>query len=197
MPFPLTLKSKPDYVDLDADFKPLPKHGHLTQPHEEYAAVQPMIDVMYDQIWALPDFDAFRQVGRGADAAVPPGGPDRARDVVTEFWRFPARDGHAVELKVYKSPGVQRGATLMLRMHGGGELSIRSIYEMRSLLKRYWARIFKLILVWGCRLVRWGSRGRWGGERLCRRSAQYRCCQCRLSFVRCDLRNLGWRLLIW
>lgn len=122
MPFPLVLKSKPDYVDLDADFKPLPKHGHLTQHHAEYAAVQPVIDVMYDQIWALPDFDAFRLVGRGADAAVPPGGPDRARDVVTEFLRFPARDGHVVELKLYKSPKVQSGAALMLRMHGGGEL---------------------------------------------------------------------------
>ncbi|KAK7968969.1 AB hydrolase superfamily protein [Apiospora saccharicola] len=120
MPFPLTLKPKSNYVDLDAPFTPLPKHGHLTQHHEEYAAVQPVIDVMYDQIWALPDFDAFRQVGRGADAAVPPGGPDRAHDVVTELLHFPARDRHVVELKVYKSLRVRDGAALMLRMHGGG-----------------------------------------------------------------------------
>ncbi|KAK7923442.1 hypothetical protein PG985_007513 [Apiospora marii] len=120
MPYPLTLKPKPAYVDLDADFQPLPKHGHLTRHHEEYAAVRPAIDLMYDRIWALPDFDAFRQVGRGADAAVPHGGPDRARDVVTEVLRFPARDGCGVELKVYKSPKVREGAGLMLRMHGGG-----------------------------------------------------------------------------
>ncbi|KAK7941318.1 uncharacterized protein PG986_013705 [Apiospora aurea] len=109
MPFPLVLKPKPDYVDLDADFVPLPKHGHLTQPHAEYAVVQPAIDAMYDQIWALPDFDAFRQVGGGVDALMPPGGPDRARDVVTEFLHFPARDGHMVELKVYRSSRVQKG----------------------------------------------------------------------------------------
>ncbi|KAK8055608.1 hypothetical protein PG993_000835 [Apiospora rasikravindrae] len=120
MPFPLILKSKPDYVDLDADFTPLPKHGHLTQPHAEYAVVQPAIDAMYDQIWALPDFDAFREVGRGVDALMPPGGPGRARDVVTEFLHFPARDGYTIELKVYKSPKMQKGAALMLRMHGGG-----------------------------------------------------------------------------
>ncbi|KAK8087885.1 hypothetical protein PG997_002846 [Apiospora hydei] len=112
MPFPLILKPKPDYVDLDADFTPRPKHGHLTQPHAEYAVVQPAIDDMYDQIWALPDFDAFRQVGSGVDALMPPGGPDRARDIVTEFLHFPARDGHMVELKVYRSPRVQKGRRL-------------------------------------------------------------------------------------
>ncbi|KAK8050712.1 Alpha/Beta hydrolase protein [Apiospora phragmitis] len=115
MPFPLVLKSKPDYVDLDAYFKPLPMHGHLTQHRAEYAAVQPVIDAMYDHVWALPDFDVFRQVGRGVDAVMPPGGPDRARDVVIEFLYFSARDGHRIELKVYKSPRVQKGAALMLK----------------------------------------------------------------------------------
>ncbi|KAK7989882.1 hypothetical protein PG989_010197 [Apiospora arundinis] len=120
MPYPLILKSKPDYVDLDTEFKPLPKYGHLTQPHAEYDAIQPVIDAMHDQVWTLPDFDAFRQVGHGIDAPIPPGGPDRTRDVVTEILQFPARDSQMIELKVYKSPKVQKGATLMLRMHGGG-----------------------------------------------------------------------------
>lgn len=128
MPLPLILKSKPDYVDLDADFKPLPKHGHLTQPHEEYALVQPAIDAMFDQVWALPDFHEFRQVGLGVDASMPPGGPDRARDVVTEFLQFPARDGHMIELKVYKSPKVQKEAALMLRMHGGGGFPLARLH---------------------------------------------------------------------
>lgn len=114
------LKDKSEYFDLDADFKPLPKYGHLSEKTPEYIAVESAIDAAYSPLWVLPDFAAFRQAAGDPDAAMPPGGPDRYRDVTTELLRFPARDGHLNELKVYKSPKVAPDATLVYRMHGGG-----------------------------------------------------------------------------
>ncbi|KAI2775229.1 alpha/beta hydrolase fold-domain-containing protein [Daldinia loculata] len=114
------LKDKSEYFDLDADFKPLPKYGHLSEKTPEYIAVESAIDAAYSPLWALPDFAAFRQAAGDPDAAMPPGGPDRYRDVTTELLQFPARDGHLNELKVYKSPKVASDATLVYRMHGGG-----------------------------------------------------------------------------
>ncbi|KAI1208917.1 alpha/beta-hydrolase [Annulohypoxylon truncatum] len=116
------LKDKPEYVDLDVDFKPLPKHGHLSEKTPEFVAAEPAIAAAYDQLWALPDFVALRQAAGDADAPMPPGGPDRYREVTTELLQFPARDGHMIELKIYKSPNVFQGATLVYRMHGGGHV---------------------------------------------------------------------------
>ncbi|RYP24847.1 hypothetical protein DL767_008539 [Monosporascus sp. MG133] len=45
------LKPKPEYVDLDADFKPLPKHGHLSQEKPEFAAAEPAIKASYEKLW--------------------------------------------------------------------------------------------------------------------------------------------------
>ncbi|KAI2472411.1 alpha/beta-hydrolase [Annulohypoxylon bovei var. microspora] len=114
------LKDKPEYVDLDVDFKPLPKHGHLSEKTPEFLAAEPAITAAYEQLWSLPTFQAFRQAAGDADAPMPPGGPDRYREVKTELLQFPARDGHLIELKIYKSPNVMPDATLVYRMHGGG-----------------------------------------------------------------------------
>ncbi|RYP69405.1 hypothetical protein DL770_008242 [Monosporascus sp. CRB-9-2] len=114
------LKPKLEYVDLDADFKPLPKHGHLSQKIPEFAAAEPAIKAGYEKLWAAPDFPAFREMAGDVDAVMPPGGPDRYREVATELLQFPARDGEIIELKVYKSPNVVPDATLVYRMHGGG-----------------------------------------------------------------------------
>ncbi|KAI1087023.1 alpha/beta-hydrolase [Rostrohypoxylon terebratum] len=116
----VVLKDKPEYVDLDVDFKPLPKHGHLSEKTPEITEAEPAIAAGFDQLWALPDFVAFRQAAGDADAPMPPGGPDRHREVTTELLHFPARDGHLIELKIYKSPNVLPNATLVYRMHGGG-----------------------------------------------------------------------------
>ncbi|KAI0877971.1 alpha/beta hydrolase fold-domain-containing protein [Hypoxylon argillaceum] len=113
------LKDKPQFVDLDPGFKPLPKYGHLSEKTPEFLVVEDAIFAAYDQLWKLPDIPTFRQVAGDSDAALPPGGPDRYRDVKTELLHFPARDGHLIELKVYKSPHVAPDATLMYRMHGG------------------------------------------------------------------------------
>lgn len=114
------LKSKPEYVDTDPDFKPLPKHGHLSEKNPAFAAIEDAVAAAYAPLWALPDFAAFRAAAGDPDAVMPTGGPDRYKDVVTELVQFPARDGHLVELKIYKSPNVVPDATLMYRMHGGG-----------------------------------------------------------------------------
>ncbi|KAI1378957.1 alpha/beta-hydrolase [Hypoxylon crocopeplum] len=116
------LKDKPEYVDIDVDFKPLPKYGHLSEKTPEFEALEPAIDAAYNQLWALPDFPTFRKVAGDADAVMPPGGPDRYREVTTELLQFPARDGQLIELKIYKSPCAAPDATLVYRMHGGGHV---------------------------------------------------------------------------
>lgn len=123
-------KPKPDYVDLDADFKPLPKHGHLSQKHPAYEAAEETISAAYSKLYSLPDIQSFRSAAGDADASIPPSGPDRYRDVVTELMYFTTRDGHKAELKIYKSPDVEPNAVLMYRMHGGGECIDASSVEM-------------------------------------------------------------------
>ncbi|RYC56158.1 hypothetical protein CHU98_g10044 [Xylaria longipes] len=114
------LKDKPQYYDIDPNFKPLPKYRHLSEKTAEFAEVEPFIDAAYDQFWKQPDIPSFREAAGDPDAAMPPGGPDRYSEVKTETLHFPARDGHLVELKVYESPNVSPDATLVYRMHGGG-----------------------------------------------------------------------------
>ncbi|OTA98760.1 hypothetical protein M426DRAFT_258111 [Hypoxylon sp. CI-4A] len=116
----MQFKDKPQYVDLRVDFKPLPKYGYLSEKTPEFIEVEAAIDAAYDALWTLPDFPAFRLAAGDADAVMPPGGPDRYRDTKIELLQFPARDGHLIELKIYKSPNVRPNATLVYRMHGSG-----------------------------------------------------------------------------
>lgn len=118
----------------DRDSKPLSKYGHLSNPTPEYAAAKSAIEAVYAPLWALPSWSAFREVAGDADAEMPPGGPDRSRDVTTELLRFPARDGHMVGLKVYRSPSVVQDATLLYRMHGGGRDILQLQVSGRGLL---------------------------------------------------------------
>ena len=119
------LKDKPQYIAIDpnSDFKPLPKYGHLSEKTPEFLEAEDALRAAYAQLWGLPDMAAFRQAAGDPDAVMPPGGPDRYRQVKTELLHFPARDGHLIELKIYKSPGVAADATLVYRMHGGGTKS--------------------------------------------------------------------------
>ncbi|KAF0325698.1 hypothetical protein GQ607_007140 [Colletotrichum asianum] len=116
----LTEKTKPEYVDLDTEFHPLPKHGHLSAKHPVYTASEAAIGTMYEEARKQENFALLRSVFVDADAPMPRGGPDRYRDVITELLYFKARDGKEIELKVYKSPNVEPNAALMYRMHGGG-----------------------------------------------------------------------------
>jgi hypothetical protein len=118
----VALKDKPEYIDIDANFKPLPKYGHLSEKTAEFVAVEAAIGAAYDKFWKdCPDLPSFRRAAGDSDAVMPPSGPGRYRDVKTELLHFAARDGHLIELKVYKSPNVTPDATLMYRMHGGGK----------------------------------------------------------------------------
>ncbi|KAM0194332.1 hypothetical protein ACHAPI_007093 [Fusarium lateritium] len=113
-------KTTYDYFDLKAPFTPLPKYGHLSKKTPEYEQAEPAIRKAYSALRDLPDFTAVRAAAGDPDAVMPPGGPDRYKDVVTELIDIPTRDGTVVELKVYKSPNVNENAVLMYRMHGGG-----------------------------------------------------------------------------
>ncbi|KAG6354232.1 hypothetical protein INS49_004836 [Diaporthe citri] len=112
-------KPKSDYVDLDTNFQPLPKYGRLSQKHPAYESAEEAIAAGFSQLYSLPDFVSFRGAAGDADATIPPGGPDRYRDVTTQLMYFTTRDGHKAELKIYKSPNVEPNAVLMYRMHGG------------------------------------------------------------------------------
>jgi hypothetical protein len=114
------LKTTYDYFDLNAPFTPLPKYGHLTKKTPEYEQAEPFIREAYGALQSLPDFPSVRAAAGDADAVIPPGGPDRYKDVITELIDIPTRDGTMVELKVYKSPNAKANAVLMYRMHGGG-----------------------------------------------------------------------------
>lgn len=113
------LKDKPEFVDVDAPFTPLPKYGHLSEKHPEYAKREDALRVAFTYK-GPDDYPSIRKMMGNREAVIPPGGPDREKDVVTEFVDFTARDGHTVELKLYRSPRATKDATLMLRMHGGG-----------------------------------------------------------------------------
>lgn len=128
-------KRTPEYVVVDPDFKPLPKHGHLSAKTPEYAAAESAFATAYSMLWKLPDWNAFREMAGDPDVVMLPGGPDRYKDVVTELVEFPARDGHLIELKIYKSPHVKPDATLMYRMHGGGEYSLQRGHRNSSLIR--------------------------------------------------------------
>lgn len=160
----MILKPEPEYVDIDSPFTPLPKLGHFSEKTPAYAAVAPAIKTGVDSLWAsCEDWPAFRRAAGDPEAGIPPGGPDRSRDVVTELFKFPARDGHLVELKMYKSPDVKENAILMYRMHGGGKLMLFSFALLRHLLMAYHLR-----------LGSWKTRSGRCRECLCRHKPRHR-----------------------
>ncbi|KAF5983693.1 AB hydrolase superfamily [Fusarium coicis] len=121
------MKTTYDYFDLNAPFTPLPKYGHFSKNASEYEQAEPSIRKAYEVLYSLPDFPSVRAVAGDADAVMPPGGPDRYKNVVTELIDIPTRDGTMIELKVYKSPNVKENAVLMYRMHGGGRHEVDGV----------------------------------------------------------------------
>lgn len=115
------MKTNCDYVDLTAPFTPLPKYGHYSKISTDYQQAEPEIRIAREAMNCLPDIPTIRtMMGGDPDAAMPPGGPDRYKDITTELIDIPTRDGTEIELKVYKSHKVNKNAVLMYRMHGGG-----------------------------------------------------------------------------
>ncbi|KAM0410296.1 hypothetical protein ACHAPZ_000891 [Fusarium culmorum] len=115
------MKTNCDYVDLTAPFTPLPKYGHYSKISTDYQQAEPEIRKAREAMNCLPDIPTIRtMMGGDPDAAMPPGGPDRYKDITTQLIDIPTRDGTEIELKVYKSHKVNKNAVLMYRMHGGG-----------------------------------------------------------------------------
>ncbi|KAL4726645.1 hypothetical protein ACLX1H_005533 [Fusarium chlamydosporum] len=114
------LKTQYDYIDVASPFTPLPKYGHYSKKTPEYEQAEPSFREVYSALNNLPDIPTVRAASGDADAVMPPGGPDRYKDIVTELINIPTRDGTMIELKVYKSPNVNTNAVMMYSMHGGG-----------------------------------------------------------------------------
>jgi acetyl esterase/lipase len=116
------LKSKPEYIILSSDFKPLPKHGHLSAIDPEFAKVKDAADAAVAPIWEPSlSMASFKEAWRIAPPA-PEDCPVEGVDVLTSLKYCTARDGADIELKVYKSANKDaRGdAALGMRFHGGG-----------------------------------------------------------------------------
>lgn len=98
------------------------KYAYFSQPTPQFASLRDTIDQFYAEFYARSDgtFPSIRAVAGNSDDTMPPGGPERYREVTTELLQFPARDGHKVELKVYRSTEARENATLVYKMHGGG-----------------------------------------------------------------------------
>ncbi|CAI6094598.1 unnamed protein product [Clonostachys chloroleuca] len=108
-------KEKTEYTTADANFQPLPKHGHLSKMTPEFAELKDATDQMFKPMWEITDMATLLKVGR-----TDPGTTYEDRGIVTEFIQFPASDGTLIELKIYRQPKVQENAALILRLHGGG-----------------------------------------------------------------------------
>ena len=115
------LKSKPDYVDLDPNFKPGPKNGHLSEGAEAYTSVfQPFEDGMQGLWNSDISMADLKNVFKTAPPAIPENCPKPGKDVFISYIKAPVRDGTWVELKIWKCKKPSPNALLVFRMHGGG-----------------------------------------------------------------------------
>lgn len=96
-------------------------NGYLAEITPEYAAMSEDITKQFSVLQRAPDQATFLAWGR-----TDPGYTYDHRGVVTEFLKFPARDGAEIELKVYRAKNVQKDAALIVRMHGGGTFILSS-----------------------------------------------------------------------
>lgn len=116
------LKSNPDYCARPgADFKPGPRHGHLSEPHPQLTSLfMPMEEAMVP-LWNsdMPLAD-LKNIFRTAPPAIPENWPQPGKDVAITYTKVNVRDGAQVELKIWKSTTPRKNSALVLRMHGGG-----------------------------------------------------------------------------
>lgn len=115
----ISLKSKPEYVTIDPNFKPLPKNGHLSEIDPTFATMKPAVDEAAAGLWAFKEWPPFRDAWL-APVPMPEGCPKEGEDVVTSVRKVPVRDGAEIEIKIYKTPGARKDAVLVLKTHGGG-----------------------------------------------------------------------------
>ena len=115
----ITLKPAPEYLTIDPNAKPGSKNGHLSELDPAFASMKDAADAAVATLWNGLDWPAFRQAWR-TPGQLPEGCPQEGKDVVSTYQQVPVRDGAKVEIKIMKSPNVQKDAYLALRTHGGG-----------------------------------------------------------------------------
>ena len=115
----ITLKPAPEYITIDPNAKPGPKNGHYSELDPVFASFKDATDAAIAQVWQCPDWTTFRQAWR-LPGPLPEGCPQEGKDAISTYEYVTVRDGAKVEIKIMKSPNVQKDATLILRTHGGG-----------------------------------------------------------------------------
>jgi acetyl esterase/lipase len=118
-PYPLNLKAMPEYIPVPDNFNPLPKNGHLSKIDPTFAAMKDAADAAVADLWKAKDWTTFRKNWE-LPVQIPEWAPKEGKDVLTSTRQVPVRDGAQVEIRLYKSPNVQKNAALVLKMHGGG-----------------------------------------------------------------------------
>jgi acetyl esterase/lipase len=112
-------KSKPDYTPEDPNFKP-GKNSHLSVLDPDFASLKSTIDPLIEDVWKPSlSLEEFRKLWLN-DQTPPPGCPVEGEDVVSETRMIPMRDGHKIEIKIYRKKDDDRTKALMMRYHGGG-----------------------------------------------------------------------------
>jgi hypothetical protein len=117
----VVVKSSPEYIaPLDANFKPQPKHGHLSELDPEFAKLKAGLDSFIEPVWAPElSLEEFKKIWV-TPAPLPEGCPKEGVDTLTEIHKVPTKDGATIEVKVYKSKNSKKNSALAMRFHGGG-----------------------------------------------------------------------------
>lgn len=112
-------KSKAEYTP-DHTIFTSGKNSHLSTLDPGFASLKPTIDPLIEAVWEPSlSLEDFRKLWLN-DQTPPPGCPVEGEDVVSETRMIPMRDGHEIEIKIYRKKGDDRTKALMMRYHGGG-----------------------------------------------------------------------------
>ena len=116
-------KANPEYVEPTNDL-PGPRHGHLSNIlNPSIAELSIVADRVLYKAWGFGT-DSTIEDFRNAIASSPPllseHCPKEEQDIEISYEEAFASDGSKIQLKIYKNPGMKRGALLAFKMHGGG-----------------------------------------------------------------------------
>ncbi|KAI6784203.1 uncharacterized protein J7T54_004749 [Emericellopsis cladophorae] len=107
-------KSKAEYTPDDTNFTP-GKNSHLSALDPGFASLKPTIDPLIESVWEPSlSLEDFRKLWLN-DQTPPPGCPVEGEDVVSETRMIPMRDGHEIEIKIYRKKGDDGTKALMMR----------------------------------------------------------------------------------
>lgn len=99
---------------------PLPKNGHLSEIDPEFSKFKEEIDKNFVALWELP-MDEFKAAWLSSPVPLPDNAPQPGRDYVVLDQVAPVRDGTKIGIRIYRPLKTERGTTLVLKAHGGGQ----------------------------------------------------------------------------